>query len=235
MIPIHYRQRLYILILIGLTWIGLVGFAPVRQELAPDPTPAPLTAARLVDLANMTRTASGQTPLSIDPALMHSAQSTAERSAGLAVSETGAQQAYGAGAIVWMAQASLVLPAGVDAEMLIAEWASGEGGIPILSPDYRQIGAGAAVSADGSAHYTIIAACTSSVTARAETSADALSAASGISPSSASSSVAAAGDPLVPITGGQRSSLLSRGGLLLPILASAAGVGLLLVFFALKS
>lgn len=148
---------------------GPVGAAQLPTQT---PVPDPLTPQQLIQLINTVRTGRGLPALIVDPILMGTAQSTADIMA--AYNMTGhigdvrgrvSSAGYGAGDIPWATENYVTLPPGPDHRPIILQaWADDEHMRPMAGANYRHVGAGVSVTADGQVYYVIHAGYTSNRT-----------------------------------------------------------------------
>jgi uncharacterized protein YkwD len=133
------------------------------------PTPEALTPAQLISLINRVRTGNGLRALIVDPILMGTAQSTADAMAiyhmtGHIGDVRGRVMAagYGVGDIPWATENFIVLPLEADpGQQILLAWSDDLHMKPMADPNYVHVGAGVAISDDGSVYYVLQAAYTS--------------------------------------------------------------------------
>jgi hypothetical protein len=166
-----------------LLWIlsgwGINGFEPVPAlrtsgTQTPTATPQPVGPYDLIQLVNQIRTGNELRALKVNSILMGTAQTTANIMAGNEmmghignVSVRVMDAGYGNGQIAWATE-NFAVTTGADAAGLLDIWADAEHMIPMVGPNYTDIGAGVATSPSGMIYLVVHAAYVSLGTSRTQ-------------------------------------------------------------------
>lgn len=141
--------------------------AATKSTAAPTLPAKALTPLQLIALVNIARAGHELPPLAVDPLLMGTAQSAADMMAGFHMtSDIGdplgraTSAGYGKGDVARVVEDFGVLSANENPAQLLLTWSDSAHSPPLTGRNYRHVGAGAAVTADGQVYYVLQAAYT---------------------------------------------------------------------------